>query len=225
MMISELCGLFDVSCCKSSSRISIVHLCVNEAHRGKNLSSLLLDKLRLKYENTFAGIALSCRQDYKHASALWERYGFHCRHTKRSRSLAENYLNIWWYDFNKQDLFSVAASSSFKIKAILDANIIVKLRDNDVQYDAHEDPRGLVADWLADEVDYYYASEMLNEINRDANKDRANKTRMFLKILLKQNMMLKSVKQLAELLKQIIKGQNRQLTIQIEFNWPTCIVF
>lgn len=204
---SELCGYLMFRVVNSSSRISIVHLCVNEAHRGKNLSSLLLDKLRLKYENTFAGIALSCRQDYKHASALWERYGFHCRHTKRSRSLAENYLNIWWYDFNKQDLFSVAASSSFKIKAILDANIIVKLRDNDVQYDAHEDPRGLVADWLADEVDYYYASEMLNEINRDANKDRANKTRMFLNNFIEAKHDVEERKTVAELLKQIIKGQ------------------
>ncbi len=204
---SELCGYLMFRVVNSSSRISIVHLCVNETHRGKNISSLLLDKLRSKYENTFAGIALSCRQDYKHASALWERYGFHCRHRKRSRSLAENYLNIWWYDFNKQDLFSVAANSSLKIKAILDANIIVKLRDNDVQYDAHEDPRGLVADWLADEVDYYFASEMLNEINRDANKERAKKTRMFLNNFIEAKHDVEERKTVAEQLKKFVKRQ------------------
>lgn len=204
---SELCGYLMYRVVNSSSRISIVHLCVNETHRGKNISTQLLDKLRSKYEKTFAGIALSCRQDYKQASALWERYGFHCRHQKRSRSLAENYLNIWWYDFNKLDLFSVAANSSFKIKAILDANIIVKLRDIDLQYDAHEDPRGLVADWLADEVDYYFAPEMLNEINRDANKDRANKTRLFLNNFIEAKHDVEERKTVAVRLKQIIKGQ------------------
>lgn len=204
---SELCGYLMFRVVNSSSRISIVHLCVNETHRGENISSLLLDKLRSKYENTFAGIALSCRQDYKHASALWERYGFHCRHTKRSRSLAENYLNIWWYDFNKQDLFSVAASTSLKIKAILDANIIVKLRDSDLEYSAHEDPRGLNADWLADEVDYYFAPEMLNEINRDTNKERVNKTRAFLNNFIEAKHDVEQRKTVAKQLKQILKGK------------------
>lgn len=220
---SELYGYLMFRIVKSSSRISIVHLCVNETHRGKNISSELLDKLRSKYENTFAGIALSCRKDYIHASALWERYGFHCRQTIRSRSISENYLNIWWYDFNKQDLFSVAVNSSSKIKAILDANIIFKLRDNHLQYDALENPRGLVADWLADEVDYFYAPEILNEINRDADKVRANKTRKFLGNFIEAKHDVEKRKAVAEELKEIIKGRTDNDNSD-RIHLATCIV-
>jgi ribosomal protein S18 acetylase RimI-like enzyme/predicted nucleic acid-binding protein len=163
-----------------NSRISIVHLCVREDCQGKNLSTRLLDTLRDKYKSTYSGIALSCRKDYQHASKLWERYGFVPKREIRSkRSIAENYLNIWWYDFNQPDLFSAAISTT-KIQVLLDSNIILKLRDQNANHEPSQDPRALLDDWLADEIDYYYAPEILNEINRDKNKERVQQTRAFL---------------------------------------------
>lgn len=189
-------------------RIAIVHLCVKDAYRGRNVSSLLLDALRDKYKNsTFSGILLSCRSDYVHANQVWKRYGFVCKNNKRSRSIDENYLNIWWYDFNAPDLFSIANQSSIKIKVLLDANIIIKLRDNEVDYDPAEDPRCLMADWLTEEIDYFYAPEINNEITRDNNKDRANRTRIFLSNFIEAKFDVEECKKVVNELKKIIGGK------------------
>ncbi len=177
---SKLMGYLMFRVVARSSRISIVHLCIKEEFRGKNIPTKLLDELQKKYKTTHAGIALSCRADYSNASALWSKYGFVCRGKVRSRSVDDHFLNKWWYDFNKSDLFNSTDSASVKIKALLDANIIVKLRDNNIIQEPSQDARPLMADWLSDEVDYYYAPELFNEISRDSNNERAQKTRNFL---------------------------------------------
>jgi predicted nucleic acid-binding protein/GNAT superfamily N-acetyltransferase len=187
-------------------RIAIVHLCVKEDFRGKNVTGLLLDALRDKYKHTYNGISLSCRTDYVHATEVWKRYGFVCKHNKRSRSVEENYLNIWWYDFNRPDLFSLANQLSLKVKALLDANIIIKLRDELEEYEPSQDPRALLADWLVDEVDYYYAPEILNEIARDKNQERAQKTRNFLHNFIEAKFNVEGCKSIATELKQYIQG-------------------
>lgn len=187
-------------------RIAIVHLCVKEDFRGKNVTGLLLDALRNKYKHTYNGISLSCRTDYVHATEVWKRYGFVCKHNKRSRSVEENYLNIWWYDFNRPDLFSIANQSSLKVKALLDANIIIKLRDELEEYEPSQDPRALLADWLVDEVDYYYAPEILNEIARDKNQERVQRTRGFLHNFIEAKFDVEECKNIATELTQYIPG-------------------
>ena len=163
---------------RKNLRISITHLCVKEEYRGKNISYKLIDQLKDKFQFVSSGISLSCRQDYENASRLWERYGFIRKNVVRSRSLDENYLVKWWYDFNQMDLFQIQEKFSTKPKVLLDANILIKLRDNHVT--EYDEVKSLVADWLIDEVDYYYAQEMYNEICRDKNKERAKRTRLFL---------------------------------------------
>lgn len=188
-------------------RIAIVHLCVHDEFRGKNVSTLLLNALRDKYNNnTYKGILLSCRADYKYASEVWKRYGFVCKQTKRSRSIEENYLNIWWYDFNIPDLFTTATQSSIKIKVLLDANIIIKLRDNTDNFEPSQDPRSLLADWLVEEVDYYYAPEINNEISRDENKERVKQTRSFLSHFMEAKIDIEECKRIAKNLKNILVG-------------------
>jgi predicted nucleic acid-binding protein len=179
-----------------NSKISIVHLCVEDDCRGKNISIQLLDTLRDKYKLTYSGIALSCRKDYLYASKLWERYGFVCKREIRSRSIEENYLNIWWYDFNQPDLFSTATSST-KIQVLLDANILLKLRDKNTNHEPSQDPRALLDDWLADEIEYYYAPEVLNEINRDKNKERVQQTRKFLNNFTEARADIENIKSIA----------------------------
>jgi len=164
---------------KSTQKISITHLCINANSRGKGTAVLLLNYLRSKYANTFRGISLSCRKDYDRASKLWERYGFKAINSTRSRSKEEHYLTHWWYDFGNSDLFSGSIDNSQKIFALLDANIIIKLRD--APSDGNAESEALAADWLADEADFYYAPEIFNEINRDPDLERATATRDFLK--------------------------------------------
>lgn len=162
------------------SRVSIVHLCVSEAHRGKGISTALLKTLKGKYEKTYRGISLSCRTDFMYASTVWKNFGFVPLDKVRSRSYEENYLNRWWYDFNQPNLFSVSQIS--KVKALLDMNIIVKLREikSSEVINPLEDPRVLLADWLIDEAELCFAPEAYNEIARDENLHRAAKTRNFL---------------------------------------------
>lgn len=188
-----------------NSRISIVHLCVKEDCRGKNISTQLLDALRDKFKSTYSGIALSCRKDYHYASKLWERYGFVCKREIRSKSIEENYLNIWWYDFNQPDLFSTATVAT-KIQVLLDSNIILKLRDKNAKHEPSQDPRALLDDWLADEIDYYYAPEILNEINRDKNKERIQQTRNFLNNFTEARANVENVKSIANELVAYLPG-------------------
>ncbi len=203
----ELMGYLMFRVVARSSRISIVHLCIKDEFRGKSIPTKLLDALRKKYETTHAGIALSCRADYSNASALWSKYGFVCRGKVRSRSVDEQFLNKWWYDFNKLDLFSSTDSASVKIKALLDANIIVKLRDNNIIQEPSQDARPLMADWLSDEVDFYYAPELFNEISRDSDNERAQKTRNFLSNFIEARFDVAKCKNIASQLIPLIPGK------------------
>jgi len=204
---SELIGYLMFRVVSSNSRVSIVHLCINEGYRKKNIPILLLDELRRKYENLFAGILLSCRADYSNATSIWQKYGFICKGKVRSRSVEENFLYKWWYDFNKADLFSISDSNSTKIKALLDANIIIKLRDNEAEQEPSQDPRALLADWLVTDVDYYYAPEILNEITRDSDNHRVEKTRIFLTNFFEARLNIEYCKSIATHLNEFIKGK------------------
>jgi len=162
---------------KRTQRVSITHLCIDPKYRGNGIGMKLLDTLKAKYAKTFRGIALSCRRDYVEASKLWEHAGFKATDTTRSRSKTENYLIRWWYDFGNTDLFSGAIFASPKVNALLDANIIVKLRD--APCEENKEPLALKADWLEEETEFYFAPELFNEINRDPDHKRADSTRKF----------------------------------------------
>lgn len=204
-----LCGYIMYREVPRYSRISIVHLCVDNKYRGKGLTKRLLDALRLKYENSYNyhGILLSCRDDYKAASNMWKKYGFVPRDEVRSRSIENHSLKKWWYDFNRQDLFSLADVTTSKIRALLDANIIIKLRDSANTYEPTEDPRCIMADWLIEETELYYAPEMYNEIDRDTNRQRAIRTKQFLRNFVEAKHDVEQAKQIANELSVIIQGK------------------
>lgn len=94
--------------------------------------------------------------------------------------MEEHYLTTWWYDFNPRTLFSMMYEESGKVRALLDANIIMKLRDAGMGIkfkNPKEDPRCLLQDWLVDETELCYAPEVFNEINRDEDIRRGQATR------------------------------------------------
>lgn len=181
---NELLGYLLFRLGMKNSKISITHLCVKPEQRGNQISTKLLNVLKNKYYNSFAGIVLSCRKDYKEANQLWERYGFVSKKEIRSRSNDEKYLIKWWYDFNQTDLFNYYEQTSQKLRVLLDANVIIKLRDNHIV--EHDEVKALLADWLSDEVEYYFAPEFYNEINRDTKRERAENTRKFIRISFKE---------------------------------------
>lgn len=166
------------------SRISIVHLVVDVPYRNRKLHTKMLDALRDKYKDSgILGIVLNCRKDYIEASEMWANYGFIAKSTKRSRSLEEHFLTTWWYEFHQHDLFSFSYEENNKVRAMMDMNVIVKLRDAEnkiMQPNPKEDPRCLLADWLVEETELFYAPEVFNEINRDENLARSKDTKNFI---------------------------------------------
>lgn len=172
----DLLGYVLFSITLKKRNIRIIHLCVEEKYRGKKVAKRLLDSLKEEFLDKLRGISLSCREDYIVASRFWKEYGFKPVRTKKGRGKERKELIIWWYDFGRADLFSSLMDDTDSIKAVLDANVIIKARDKCT------DGAGvnfLFSDWLND-VDYYYAPEIFNEINRDEDRLRANATRQYL---------------------------------------------
>lgn len=195
------------------SRIAIVHLAVDEPYRGKGVHIELLNALRERFQDgSVRGIVLNCRDDYVKASAMWANYGFVAKGKHRSRSYDEKYLTTWWYDFHQEDLFSQAYFESTKVKALLDMNVIVKLRDAEnckISLEAKEDPRCLLADWLVDETELCYAPEAFNEINRDDNIERRTATINFVSGAFTEAIVnAEEIKKIARELENIISGSS-----------------
>lgn len=193
-------------------RIVIVHLAVDEPYRGQGVSTALLDTLRDRFKDSGAqGMVLNCRKDFTKPSKLWERYGFIAKGQKHSRSYEPHYLTIWWYAFLQRDLFTLAYEESDKVRAMMDANIIVKLRDAETEnktLDPKEDPRCLLADWLVEETDLCYASEIFNEIYRDTNLERIQRTNAFLSNFTQAPYDVEAQKETAKELKKILTGHS-----------------
>lgn len=174
---STLLGYILFSIPASKGTIRITHLCIDDNYRRSGIAELLLDEIRNIFSLRLKGMVLSCRKDYIAANSFWKKYGFVAKNTVRSRSKKENYLTKWWYDFGNKDLFSWSNENSENIKALLDSNMIIKLRDNDEN--EQTGAKYLTADWLMGQVDYYYAQEFYNEIERDKDTERASKSRAF----------------------------------------------
>lgn len=163
---------------QSKGVISIAHLCIDTDQRNKGIAKALMNKLKETYKNLCRGIILSCRKDYVEASKFYEKSEFKAAKEVRSRSKKENYLVKWYYDFGNDDLFSSTHLSTSKTNALMDACIVSKLRD--LGEENSTEISGLNNDWLIDEIEYFYAPEIYNEINRDPDKQRADETRKFL---------------------------------------------
>jgi predicted nucleic acid-binding protein len=189
-------------------RITIVHLCIKEEFRGNNVSVKLLDILREKFKHIYLGISISCRADYEYATKLWQRYGFVSNRRERSRSVEEKYINKWWYDFNQPDLFNLANDTSVKIKALLDSNIIIKLRDENNGPCDKSSVSALLSDWLSDEVDYFFSQEIHNEILRDNDANRVKNTKIFLTYFNEARFDIELSKSISKELRTIISGNS-----------------
>jgi ribosomal protein S18 acetylase RimI-like enzyme len=187
--------------------LSIVHLCVDKAFRGKGLSSKLVDKLVELYKSSARGIKLSCRSDYLGAIEFWKRYNFQPKGIQASRGNNQNvHLIIWWFSFGKADLFSYMETD--KIKAVLDFNIIAKLRDLNINDDCYDEVAHLQNDYLVSDVEYFKTAETISEIFRDQNSERKSRSTAFVKNFPELNIDKPSINELENQLKGIIPGSS-----------------
>jgi len=173
--------------------LSIVHLCVDISSRGQGLAEKLIDKLVEDFKSKARGIKLNCRSDYTQATSFWTRYNFQAKGQLPSRGNNRNvHLIVWWFNFGREDLFSIQKND--KIKAVLDFNIIAKLMDISVSDGIKDEIVQLQSDWLVSEVEYYQTSETTNEIFRDTNTTRRERSRLFLKDFPELNIHKPSIK-------------------------------
>ncbi|RZK43339.1 MAG: GNAT family N-acetyltransferase [Pedobacter sp.] len=209
-----------------TQNLSIVHLCIEKEHRGKGFPTLLLNKLVDEFEFRSRGIKLNCRNDYKKAELFWNKYGFQPKSKQPSRGNNPNIeLVTWWYNFGGNDLFS--ENKSDKVKVILDFNILAKLMEPDDEDSAKQQIAELLSDWIATEVEYYYASETINELFRDKDKNRQEKTRQFLKDYTELTIHKPSLREVEDELSKIYTGKTdndisdrRQLAEAISSGFP-----
>ncbi len=201
---NQVLGYLLFAAVQTKRTLRVIHLCVNINYRGTGVALALLNKLKFDHALNFKGISLSCRKDYVRANEFWKNYGFKPKDTVRSRSKTENYLIKWFYDFGNTDLFSILDVPYNKTTALLDANIIIKLREHKTS-----DKTGskyLLADWLVDDVDYYYAQEIYNEFLRDGNSERATQSRKFLQNFYEAKFKPEENERILSKINQVIKG-------------------
>lgn len=199
------CGYLLFRYTNRTQTVSIVHLCVEKESRGSGLSKTLVDKLVDINRPIAKGIKLSCRSDYAEAIEFWKRYNFQPRETLPSRGSNPNvHLIVWWFSFGKADLFSFTGNT--KINAILDINIIAKLRDQDISDTCYEEIEHLQSGFLPMEVEFHQTSETKSEIFRDQNAERRNETKQFLSNFRELNIDKQSINLLVENLKIILPG-------------------
>ena len=156
----------------------IVHLCVKSSHRGKDVATALFEELKTTTKDTFLGIRVHCRRDYK-ASALWPKLGFAATHEIPGRGKHDTTLTVWWFDHGHPTLFSYADEqrTESRLKVVIDANVFFELRDPSAS--PNEESQSLLADWLQENVELCVTKEIFNEIDRNSDKWERKQGRTF----------------------------------------------
>ena len=143
----------------SYNKVTIVHLCINEAKRNKNTANKLVDYLK-KNTKQYDGIKLSCRNDYG-IDKVWEKFNFVPINEKAGRSKKGLLLTIWWFPHYQDNLLTQISEYELnnKIVAVIDMNIFLDLKD-----DREQESLALKSDWLLSEAIFYYTRELCSNL-------------------------------------------------------------
>lgn len=149
---------------KKKNKVTIVHLCVDQKHRGKNIARRLFNYLTEKTKNYY-GIGLLCRRDYEVANEVWQKLGFYTIGEKPGRGKEKTTLTNWWYDHSLPTLFDGIANN--KIQVVFDSNIFIDFQN---PKKAPRETLALQADWLQAEIELKNTEELFTEINRQTDE-------------------------------------------------------
>lgn len=157
------------------NKVTIVHLCIDDKHRGNKTAFSLVQFLKDSTKQ-YDGIKLSCRNDYG-INHVWESFNFVPIREKTGRSLKKLPLTIWWYPHNQNNLFSQLSDYEIKNKivAVIDMNIFLDIKD-----ERENESLALKSDWLLSEAILYFTREIYVEINRGKSSEVKSKSRELL---------------------------------------------
>ncbi|MBT0993152.1 GNAT family N-acetyltransferase [Cellulomonas sp. DKR-3] len=141
-------------------RVRLIHLCVDPAHRGKQVGQVLVRRLSEDHSD-LAGIVLKCKRDYVEATRLWKSLDFRPRSEVRGRGKDGAVLTVWWLSNNIPDLFTLADEPLTTTVAI-DHNVFIDLAVQRERAGA-EQSQPLEADWIRDQVTLKVTAESFRE--------------------------------------------------------------
>jgi len=172
----NLVGYLLYSTSRRKMLVSIVHLCIASWCRGQGITKLLFAELKKITQEGYLGIRVRCRVDYS-ANKIWPKLEFVAMGEMNGRGKKETRLTIWKYEYSHPSLFSYAAlqNESDNVKVVIDANVFYQIQNPEIQ--EHEESLPLLEPWL--DVDLCITPEMLNEINRNKDKDKRESARKF----------------------------------------------
>ncbi|SMD24480.1 GNAT family N-acetyltransferase [Lentzea albidocapillata] len=104
--------------------VSLTHLCVSRAARGRGLAQMLLGEVSETYSDRL-GIRAKCRDDYG-LDPTWRRLGFTARAKTSGRGLDQAPMTVWWRDHGHPDLFT-AHEQPTAVLAAPDVEILLDL--------------------------------------------------------------------------------------------------
>lgn len=157
-------------------RAVIQQLCVKEEHRNKRVGQRLVEQLKEETKH-LEGILLHCRRDFP-SHGFWPGVGFVAVDEKLGRGKDARELTRFWCDHGHPDLFSSRVDRS-KAIAVIDANIFFDLFSDKEP----EETMALQADWLKEHVELAITKELLNEINRQTDRNVRRQNRAYARSL------------------------------------------
>lgn len=150
------------------SVIKLTHVCVAAEARGQQLGRRLIDHAVGNHPGATAVMA-SCRRDYG-LDSFWTGAGLTPSAEKAGRNAQGLPLTLWVRHLGDPDLFTASLLSSARPLAVLDSNIIIDLYSSDSVVRPHrEASRELMADWLAEEVEFAVSRQVDHELNDNAD--------------------------------------------------------
>ncbi len=153
----------------------ITHLCVSEEYQGQGIAKRLVKTLKMSAD-TQKVIKLHCRRDFP-ANDLWPKLGFVALGEKSGRSKAGHRLTIWHFRLAPEDQMELfqAATSDDTLDIIIDAQIFFDFDEPDS--DKAQPSKALLSDFLVDSLNLWITDELLNEINRQENREKRENSR------------------------------------------------
>jgi len=172
------CGYLLYNINQKGKFVSIVHLCVEPSNRQKGVAKVLVDYFKKITRDSFQGIRIHCRRDYK-VNEVWPKFGFFAVDDKKGRSKQGSTLTVWWFDHGHPTLFTLVDEQKIgsKLPVVIDANIFYDLQKSP-QSASEKESHSLLAEWL--NVKLYLTTEIYNEINRHENGIERKRGRKFI---------------------------------------------